>query len=129
MYYCTLTEHGSTSGQFILNWNTPVIGHKQWTIVFTYRKPLPRSTANSTVSNSNSGAFSVLLFHLSSFILTKYPNFSTKSILFAHYKCAVEEACCDQTLNSQTRTKMHYDLRYRTSAVLNNVPPHHTDTH
>jgi hypothetical protein len=128
MYYCTLTEHDSTSGQSIFNWNTPVIGHKQWTIVFTQRKPLSWSTANSTVSNSNSGAFSVLLFHVSSFILTKCPNFSTKSILLAHYKCAVKEACCDQTLNSQTRTKMNYDLHYRTSVVLNTVPSH-THTH
>ena len=87
MYYRTRIEHDSTSVQCIFNWNTSVIGHKQWIVVFTQRKQPPRSTANSTVSNSNSnsGALSVLLFQVNSFTLTNCPNFSTKkSILLAH---------------------------------------------
>jgi hypothetical protein len=80
MYYRTLIERYSTSDQrtCIFNWNISVTDHKQWTVVFTQRKQLPRSTANSSVSNSNSGALSVLLFHVNSFTLTNCPNFSTK---------------------------------------------------
>ena len=62
------------------NWNTSVIGHKQWTFVFTQRKTLPGSNANSTVSNSNSGALSALLFRVNSFTLTNCSNFSTKKM-------------------------------------------------
>ena len=75
---CTIVLSQNTTVQCIFNWNTSVIGYKQWTVVFTQRKRLPRSTVNSTVSNSNSGAFSVLLFHVSSFTLTHCLNFSTK---------------------------------------------------
>ena len=81
-----LTEHDSTTVQCIFKWNTSFIGHKQWTVVFTQRKPLQRSTANSTVSNSNSGALSVLLFHVNYFTLTNCPNFSTKNVSSGHIR-------------------------------------------
>jgi hypothetical protein len=38
-----------TSGPCIFNWNTPVTGHVQRTVDFPERKPLPRSTAKSSV--------------------------------------------------------------------------------
>jgi hypothetical protein len=34
------------------NWNTSVSGHKQRTVDFTQRKPLPGSSENSSVSNN-----------------------------------------------------------------------------
>jgi len=34
----------------IFNWNILVSGRKQWRICFSYRKQLPRSTANFSVS-------------------------------------------------------------------------------
>jgi len=51
MYYLTLKKHDCTLAQGILNWNTAVAGHNQVTVAFLQRKPLPRSTADSTVSS------------------------------------------------------------------------------
>jgi hypothetical protein len=88
MHYRTLVEHDSTSVQRIFNWSTSVVSHKKWTVVFTQRKALPRSTANSTVSNSNFGALSVLLFNANFFHINELSDLQHK--------------------NSQTRTKMLY---------------------
>jgi len=120
MDYRTLIEHDSTSVQCIFNWNTSVIGHKQWTVVFTQRKPIPRSNANSTVSNSNSGALSVLLFHVNSFTLINCPIFSTKKKVSSGYIRSelLVEARCDQTLRSQTRTKMLYSYACTMNRVI-----------
>jgi len=49
MCYLTRTKRHYTSVECICNWNTSVIGKKQRMVGFLTRKPLPRSTTNSTV--------------------------------------------------------------------------------
>jgi hypothetical protein len=53
LYYLTRTKHDCTSTKRIFNWNTSVTRPKQWTVAFPQRKPLPRSTANSSVTICN----------------------------------------------------------------------------
>ena len=49
-YYFTRTKHDCTSAKYILKFNISFTGRKQRTVGFPQRKPLPRSTANSSVS-------------------------------------------------------------------------------
>jgi hypothetical protein len=51
LYYLTRTQQHFTSVQYTFKWNISVTGHKHGTVVRPQRKPLPRSTAKSTVSN------------------------------------------------------------------------------
>ena len=46
----TPTKHNCTLSQYIFNWNASVTGHKRGTAGFPQRKPLSRSTVNSTVT-------------------------------------------------------------------------------
>jgi hypothetical protein len=50
LYYETRTKHDCISAQCIFNCNISFTGHKQGTVRFPQRKPLPRSTPNSTVT-------------------------------------------------------------------------------
>jgi hypothetical protein len=52
LYYLTCTKHDSTSAQCIFNGNTSVNGHKQRKVGFLKRKPLPKSSAYSTIISS-----------------------------------------------------------------------------
>jgi len=53
VYNLTRTKHDCTLAQCIFNSNASVSGHKEGTVAFHQRKPLPRSAANSTVSIYN----------------------------------------------------------------------------
>ena len=53
LLYRTRTKRDCTSAQCIFNWNASLTGHREGTVGFPQRKWLLRSTANCSVSNSN----------------------------------------------------------------------------
>ena len=78
---CIISQAPNTTAfqlKIIFNWNTSISGHKRGKVGIPQRKALPRSTANSAVSNNKS--FIQVIFILTGLFLVTY------SAKFSHYE-------------------------------------------